>query len=61
VSASPREQVRDIVTDLVADGADGIILGCTEIELLVRPEDSPVPLLAPPPCTRPPRWTPALS
>jgi len=46
VSAASREQVRDIVTDLVADGADGIILGCTEIELLIRPEDSPVPLLA---------------
>ena len=46
ISATSREQVRDIVTDLVADGADGIILGCTEIELLIKPEDSPVPLLA---------------
>lgn len=25
-------------------GAEGIILGCTEIMLLVRPEDSAVPL-----------------
>jgi len=25
-------------------GAEGIILGCTEIGLLVRPEDSPLPL-----------------
>src|SRR3954452_7860672 len=46
VSAASREQVRDIVTDLVADGADGVALGCTEIELLVKPEDSPVPVLA---------------
>ena len=46
ISATSREQVRDIVTDLVADGADGIILGCTEIELLIKPEDSPMPLLA---------------
>jgi aspartate racemase len=46
VSADSREQVRDMVTDLVKDGADGIILGCTEIELLIDPENSPVPLLA---------------
>jgi threonine/homoserine/homoserine lactone efflux protein len=26
-------------------GADGVVLGCTEIELLVRPEDSTVPAL----------------
>jgi aspartate racemase len=29
---------------LVHAGAEGIILGCTEIELLVREADSPVPL-----------------
>jgi aspartate racemase len=29
---------------LVQAGAEGIILGCTEIELLVRDEDSCVPL-----------------
>ena len=29
---------------LVADGAEGIILGCTEISLLVQKEDSSVPL-----------------
>ena len=46
VSAASRAQLRDITTDLVADGADGIILGCTEIELLIKPEDSPVPLPA---------------
>ena len=46
ISVTSRQQVRDIVTDLVADGADGIILGCTEIELLIKPEDSPMPLLA---------------
>ncbi|HEU5037307.1 MAG TPA: aspartate/glutamate racemase family protein [Nocardioides sp.] len=46
VSPASREQVRDIVTGLVANGADGIILGCTEIELLITPEDSTVPVLA---------------
>jgi aspartate racemase len=29
---------------LVAQGAQGIILGCTEIELLVKQNDSSVPL-----------------
>ncbi|MBN2550254.1 MAG: aspartate/glutamate racemase family protein [Anaerolineales bacterium] len=33
-----------IITELVSRGAQGVILGCTEIGLLVRPEDSPVPL-----------------
>jgi aspartate racemase len=28
----------------VQDGAEAVILGCTEIMLLVRPEDSAVPL-----------------
>jgi aspartate racemase len=46
VSPASREQVRNIVSGLVANGAQGVILGCTEIELLITPEDSPVPLLA---------------
>ncbi len=33
-----------IMEKLVQSGAQGIILGCTEIGLLVRPEDSRVPL-----------------
>ncbi|KNB54359.1 aspartate/glutamate racemase family protein [Streptomyces caatingaensis] len=39
--AAYREIIRELV---VAGGAEGVVLGCTEIELLVRPEDSPVPL-----------------
>ena len=35
---------REIIQRLVDRGAEGIILGCTEIMLLVGPEDSPVPL-----------------
>jgi len=46
VSDASREQVREIITRLVADGAEGVILGCTEIELLIKPGDSPVPVLA---------------
>jgi aspartate racemase len=38
-----RAAYREIMQDLVKQGAQGIILGCTEIGLLVKPEDSPVP------------------
>lgn len=37
---------REIIGRLVAEKADGIVLGCTEIELLVTADDSPVPVLA---------------
>ncbi|MEV5509567.1 aspartate/glutamate racemase family protein [Streptomyces orinoci] len=33
-----------VIADLVAAGAEGIILGCTEIELLIGREHSPVPV-----------------
>ncbi len=39
-----RTEYRRIIQALVAQGAEGIILGCTEIGLLVKAEDSPVPL-----------------
>ncbi|OAS14940.1 aspartate racemase [Methylobacterium platani] len=39
-----REAYRAIIARLVARGAQAVILGCTEIMLLVRPEDSAVPL-----------------
>jgi len=39
-----RAAYREIIADLAAAGAQGILLGCTEIELLVRPQDSPLPL-----------------
>ena len=39
-----RGMYRRILHRLAAGGAEGIILGCTEISLLVQPEDSPVPL-----------------
>ncbi|MDJ0782555.1 MAG: aspartate/glutamate racemase family protein [Desulfosarcinaceae bacterium] len=35
---------RDIIADLAAAGAQGVILGCTEIGLLIGPQDSPLPL-----------------
>ena len=36
----------DVVERLVADGAEGVVLGCTEIELLLGPDDVEVPVFA---------------
>ena len=36
----------DIIGRLAQAGAQGVILGCTEIELLVRPGDTPLPVFA---------------
>ena len=38
-----RAAYRDVMAKLVDRGAEGVILGCTEIPLLVTPEDSSVP------------------
>jgi aspartate racemase len=35
-----------VIDSLAAAGAEGVVLGCSEIELLVRPEDTTVPLFA---------------
>ena len=39
-----REAYRAVIARLVEGGAEAVILGCTEIMLLVRPEDSQVPI-----------------
>lgn len=39
-----RAQYRRIIAELVEQGAEAIILGCTEITLLVKAEDASVPL-----------------
>ncbi|CAH0147967.1 Aspartate racemase [Peribacillus frigoritolerans] len=44
IQQSSREYYKKVIKGLVDDGAEGIILGCTEIGLLVKPEDSKVPL-----------------
>lgn len=41
---SSRTRYRQIIAGLVARGAEGIILGCTEIPLLVQSGDAAVPL-----------------
>jgi aspartate racemase len=39
-----RDAYRHIIAELVAQGAQAIILGCTEISLLIAPSDAAVPL-----------------
>ena len=44
IRSESKQKYADIIQRLVRNGAEGIILGCTEIGLLVKQEDSSVPL-----------------
>lgn len=44
IRPASRAFYREVIEELVAQGAEGVILGCTEIELLVSAADSPVPV-----------------
>jgi aspartate racemase len=44
IDPASRAQFRRVMADLVAQGAQAIILGCTEITLLVGPQDTSVPV-----------------
>ena len=44
IKDSSREQIKTIMGNLVDDGAQGIILGCTELPSLVKQKDCSVPL-----------------
>jgi aspartate racemase len=44
IKISSKDQICEIIQNLVRDGAEGIILGCTEIPLLIKREDVRVPL-----------------
>ena len=44
VSEASRQAYRQVISRLVARGAQAVILGCTEIGLLVRADDAEVPL-----------------
>ena len=44
VLESSRQEYKRIIENLTEQGAQGVILGCTEIMLLVRQEDSRVPI-----------------
>ncbi len=45
INQESRNQFKRIIADLVEQGAQGIVLGCTEIGLLIKQEDSAVSLL----------------
>jgi aspartate racemase len=42
---STRENFRSVVARLADDGCDGVVMGCTEIPLILRQEDVELPLL----------------
>lgn len=44
ITEDSRDRYRRVIERLVAAGAEGIILGCTEIEQLISAKDSPVPV-----------------
>lgn len=44
ISPVSREYFKRVIRDLAEIGAEGIILGCTEIGLLIKEADSPLPL-----------------
>ena len=44
ITNSSRRACAKIITGLIRRGAEGIVLGCTELPLLIRPSDVPVPL-----------------
>lgn len=44
IQQSSRDYFRNVISMLASNGAEGIILGCTEIGLLIKQEDSAVPL-----------------
>ncbi|MBE1300119.1 MAG: amino acid racemase [Alteromonadaceae bacterium] len=44
INASSKSAYIDIIEELVAKGAEAVILGCTEIGLLIEPKDVSVPV-----------------
>ncbi len=44
IEDASRDEYRRIIGELVERGAQGILLGCTEIDLLIGQADSPVPV-----------------
>jgi len=45
INQSSKDQFKAVIKGLVGRGAEGIILGCTEIIMLIKQGDCPVPLL----------------
>jgi aspartate racemase len=45
IEASSKRDLQRIIERLAARGCDAVVLGCTEIPLLIEPADSPLPML----------------
>jgi aspartate racemase len=45
LESATREYFRGVVAELAGVGCDGVVMGCTEIPLILRPEDVEAPLL----------------
>ncbi len=43
IKPESRTIYQSVIGDMAADGVQGVILGCTEIGLLIKPEDSAIP------------------
>ena len=43
INAGSRGQYVQIIHEAIKNGAEGVILGCTEIPLLIQPNDVPIP------------------
>jgi len=44
VTPESRQTVQGMIASLRQEGADGVILGCTELPFLIRPEDADLPV-----------------
>jgi len=44
IKQSSKEKYKEVINRLISDGADGVILGCTEIPLLVSQGDVEMPV-----------------
>jgi len=44
IKQSSKEKYKEVINRLISDGADGVILGCTEIPLLIGQEDVEIPV-----------------
>jgi aspartate racemase len=44
ISPESKQRYREVIAALIASGAEGIILGCTELMMIVEPADSAAPL-----------------
>ncbi len=44
IEEKSRAAAKRMIADLAAQGADAVILACTELSMLIKPEDTPLPL-----------------